>query len=88
MENTVNKYSVLPIATEIEFLIFEFYLQVLPRNETGMAHIDVYAPKTAVSSDDNPTLPNQIFELATFKFSYWSHSVDTSPHLLHRIHSA
>ena len=44
MENTVNKYSVLPIATEIEFLIFEFYLQVLPRNETGMAHIDVYAP--------------------------------------------
>lgn len=88
MENTVNKYSVLAVATEVEILIFKFYLQVLPRNETGMSHVHVYTAKTAVSSDNNPTLPNQIFELATFKFGYRSHGVNTRPQFSYRINRA
>lgn len=79
VENTVNKYPVLAIATEIEIRTFVLQLQVLPWNETGMPHVYVHAAKTAVSSDDNPALPNQIFELATFKFGYGSYSVDTGP---------
>ena len=86
LELTIHENPVLPIALQIELLLLEQDLHVRPRDEGGVAEVDVDVPlRAAVPPDHHPRLSDTVFELFALDLCdrTLAHVLRTSPTIHH-----